>query len=52
MHEFLCGAGFSDSPHLMYSGDKNGEWYQLYMIGFGGVPGKPMGWTRWAFALA
>ena len=42
--EFLCAAGFSDSPHLMYSGyDKNGEWYQLYMIGFGGVPGKPMG---------
>jgi N-methylhydantoinase B len=28
----------------MYSGyDKKGEWYQLYMIGFGGVPGKPMG---------
>jgi N-methylhydantoinase B len=42
--DFLCAAGFSDSPHLMYSGyDKKGEWYQLYMIGFGGVPGKPMG---------
>ena len=42
--DFLCAAGFSDSPHLMYSGyDKHGEWYQLYMIGFGGVPGKPMG---------
>ena len=28
----------------MYSGyDKNGEWYQLYSIGFGGVPGKPSG---------
>ncbi len=36
--------GFSDSPHFMYSGyDKNGEWYQLYSIGFGGVPGKPSG---------
>ncbi len=42
--EFLCGAGFSDSPHFMYSGyDKNGEWYQLYSIGFGGIPGKPFG---------
>jgi N-methylhydantoinase B len=28
----------------MYSGyRKNGEWYQLYSIGFGGVPGKPSG---------
>jgi N-methylhydantoinase B len=42
--EFLCAAGFSDSPHLMYSGyDGNGEWYQLFQIGFGGVPGRPMG---------
>ena len=42
--DFLCAAGFSDSPHFMYSGyDENGEWYQLYSIGFGGVPGKPFG---------
>jgi len=42
--EALCAAGFSDSPHFMYSGyDKNGEWYQLYQIGFGGVPGRPAG---------
>ncbi len=42
--DFLCAAGFSDSPHFMYSGyDKNGEWYQLYQIGFGGVPGRPFG---------
>ena len=42
--EFLCAAGFSDSPHFMYSGyDRNGEWYQLYQIGFGGVPGRPIG---------
>jgi N-methylhydantoinase B len=42
--EFLCAAGFSDSPHFMYSGyDKKGEWYQLYQIGFGGVPGRPFG---------
>ena len=42
--DFLCAAGFSDSPHFMYSGyDRNGEWYQLYQIGFGGIPGKPFG---------
>ncbi len=42
--EALNAAGFSDSPHLMYSGyDKNGEWYQLYQIGFGGIPGRPAG---------
>jgi N-methylhydantoinase B len=41
---FLNAAGFSDSPHFMYSGyDKKGEWYQLYQIGFGGVPGRPFG---------
>ena len=32
--DFMCAAGFSDSPHFMYSGyDSNGEWYQLYQIG-------------------
>jgi N-methylhydantoinase B len=42
--DFMCAAGFSDSPHFMYSGyDKHGEWYQLYQIGFGGIPGKPFG---------
>jgi N-methylhydantoinase B len=42
--EFLCAAGFSSSPHLMYSGvDRDGEWFQLYQIGFGGVPGRPVG---------
>ena len=40
----MCAAGFSDSPHFMYSGyDKNGDWYQLYQITFGGIPGKPFG---------
>ena len=40
----LCAAGFSDSPHVMYSGhDSQGEWYQLYQIGFGGIPGRPAG---------
>ena len=42
--EFLCAAGFSSSPHLMYSGtDSSGEWFQLYQIGFGGIPGRPFG---------
>ena len=41
---FMCAAGFSDSPHFMYSGyGSDGEWYQLYQIGFGGIPGKPFG---------
>jgi N-methylhydantoinase B len=42
--EFLCAAGFSSSPHLMFSGfDKSGEWFQLFQIGFGGIPGRPFG---------
>jgi len=42
--DFMCGAGFSDSPHFMYSGyDSKGDWYQLYQITFGGIPGKPFG---------
>ena len=43
--EFLCAAGFSSSPHLMYSGRRraNGEWFQLFQIGFGGIPGRPFG---------
>lgn len=41
---YRAAAGFSDSPHFFYSGwtDK-GEWYQLYQIGFGGVPARPKG---------
>lgn len=40
----LNAAGFSDSPHFMYSGfDKDGDWYQLFQIGFGGVLGRPAG---------
>ncbi len=42
--EALNAAGFSDSPHLFYSGyDKKGEWFQLFQIGFGGIPGRPVG---------
>jgi len=40
----MNAAGFSDSPHLFYSGyDDKGEWFQLFQIGFGGVPGRPVG---------
>ncbi len=42
--EFLNAAGFSSSPHLFYSGrDKDGRWFQLFQIGFGGIPGRPLG---------
>jgi N-methylhydantoinase B len=42
--EFLTAAGFSSSPHLFYSGfDKSGEYFQLFQIGFGGIPGRPLG---------
>ncbi len=42
--EFLNAAGFSSSPHLFYAGtDEKGEWFQLFQIGFGGIPGRPMG---------
>jgi N-methylhydantoinase B len=42
--EFLSAAGFSSSPHLMFSGfDEKGEWFQLFQIGFGGIPGRPFG---------
>lgn len=46
--QMLNAAGFSDSPHLFYSGyddrpGKDKEWFQLFQIGFGGVPGRPVG---------
>ena len=42
--DFLCAAGFSSSPHLFYSGtDRTGQYFQLFQIGFGGIPGRPMG---------
>ncbi|MGH1561664.1 hydantoinase B/oxoprolinase family protein [Mumia sp. DW29H23] len=46
--DLLNAAGFSSSPHFMYSGnysegERKGEWFQLYSIGFGGIPGRPIG---------
>lgn len=41
---YQAAAGFSDSPHFFYSGFKpDGEWFQLYQIGFGGVPARQAG---------
>jgi len=40
----MNAAGFSDSPHFFFSGyDDKGEWFQLFQIGFGGIPGRPVG---------
>ena len=40
----MNAAGFSDSPHLFFAGyDEKGEWFQLFQIGFGGIPGRPVG---------
>ena len=42
--EAMNAAGFSDSPHLFYAGyDDKGEYFQLFQIGFGGIPGRPVG---------
>jgi N-methylhydantoinase B len=42
---FMCAAGFSDSPHLQYYGpdDGTGKPFMYYGIVFGGIPGKPFG---------
>ncbi len=40
----MNAAGFSDSPHFFFAGyDDDGEWFQLFQIGFGGIPGRPVG---------
>ncbi|KIJ53509.1 hypothetical protein M422DRAFT_241749 [Sphaerobolus stellatus SS14] len=42
--KLMTAAGYSDSPHFFYSGYReDGSWYQLYQIGFGGIPGRPVG---------
>ena len=42
--DYLCAAGFSSSPHFMFSGyDQQQNWFLLMQIGFGGTPGKPYG---------
>jgi N-methylhydantoinase B len=42
--DHINAAGFSDSPHLFFAGyNEKGEWFQLFQIGFGGIPGRPVG---------
>ena len=41
---FATAAGWSSSPHIIFSGyDKSGEWFTLFEIGAGGIPGRPVG---------
>lgn len=40
--QFLTGAGWGSSPHMIYSGyDEEGNWFNAFEIGFGGIPGRP-----------
>ncbi len=42
--DYLCAAGFSASPHIMYCGyGADDEMFILFQIGFGGVPATPGG---------
>jgi N-methylhydantoinase B len=42
--EFATAAGWSSSPHLIFSGyDADGDWFTLFEIGCGGIPGRPVG---------
>jgi hypothetical protein len=40
--QFLTGAGWGSSPHMIYSGfDDDGKWFNVLEIGFGGIPARP-----------
>ncbi len=42
--EFTTAAGYGTSPYLLYNGsDRNGEFFHLMEISFGGIPGRPIG---------
>ena len=42
--EFTTAAGYGTSPYLLYSGyDKEGEFFYLMEITYGGIPGRPIG---------
>ncbi|KKC31431.1 hydantoinase B/oxoprolinase family protein [Devosia psychrophila] len=42
--ELSAAAGYGTSPHFIFSGtDKNGKYFQLMELLFGGVPGRPKG---------
>ena len=42
--ELTTAAGYGTSPHLLYSGnDKDGKFFFIMEIGYGGIPGRPIG---------
>jgi N-methylhydantoinase B len=42
--EYAAGAGYGSSPALTFSGvDRQGRYFQLAEISFGGLPGRPAG---------
>ena len=42
--ELTTAAGYGTSPHLLYSGtDNKGEFFFIMEIGYGGIPGRPIG---------
>ena len=42
--ELTTAAGYGTSPHLLYSGnDKDDNFFFIMEIGYGGIPGRPIG---------
>ncbi|MCH7666843.1 MAG: hydantoinase B/oxoprolinase family protein [Acidobacteria bacterium] len=42
--EHTTAAGYGTSPYMLYSGwDRNGDFYYLMEISYGGIPGRPIG---------
>jgi N-methylhydantoinase B len=42
--EHTTAAGYGTSPYMLYSGwDRNGNFYYLMEISYGGIPGRPIG---------
>jgi N-methylhydantoinase B len=42
--EHTTAAGYGTSPYMLYSGwDRNGHFYYLMEISYGGIPGRPIG---------
>lgn len=42
--ELTTAAGYGTSPHLLYSGnDKDDKFFFIMEIGYGGIPGRPIG---------
>jgi N-methylhydantoinase B len=42
--EHTTAAGYGTSPYMLYSGwDRNGEFFYVMEISYGGIPGRPVG---------